>query len=79
VWIDEVAEQAVAALCTRVAQSEIVKVFGGAVDKVWYFLRCSQRSPGGRRFAPARSIVGGRRFGLGHGFTQALIAFDGVL
>ena len=78
-WIDEVADQAVAAVCTRVAQSEIAKVFGGALDEVWDFLRWSRRSPGGRSFAPARSIVGGGRFGLGDGFAQALIALDGVL
>ena len=39
VWIDDVAEQAVAAVRMRVAQSEIAKVFGGALDKVWAFLR----------------------------------------
>jgi hypothetical protein len=38
VWIDDVAEQAVAAARMRVAQSEIAKVFGGALDKVWDFL-----------------------------------------
>lgn len=39
VGIDDVAEQPVAAVRMHVAQSEIAKVFRGALDKVWDFLR----------------------------------------
>jgi effector-binding domain-containing protein len=42
VWIDDVAEQTVAAARMRVAQSEIAKVFGGALDKVWDFVRAHE-------------------------------------
>ena len=47
---------------------------GRLLPRAWRRERWSRRSPGGRIFAPARSIAGGGGIRVGDGFAQVLIA-----